>query len=109
MPKQRMLLNLQANRTIAFDNDEPSDESDYENKDARAIVEDRRKELLEWSFTSSIDRKMILGLLSRQYDDIRYKDAKARVKDDDLDETNIKSNYSLVRAKTQKQKPSGLK
>ena len=45
---------------------------------------------------------MILGLLSRQYDDIRYKDAKARVKDDDLDETNIKSNYSLVRAKTQK-------
>ena len=45
---------------------------------------------------------MILGLLSRQYDDISYNDAKARVKEDESHDTTMRSNSSLVRAKTQK-------
>ena len=62
-----MLFSKQARRYIALDESSPvvSQTSGDEEYQPDVFIENRREELLQWTFKSEIDRKLILGIIDR--------------------------------------------
>ena len=64
-PKQRMLFNKQARRHVALDESSSAASSGEEEKQLDVFFENKRDDLLRWTFESEMDRKLILGMIDR--------------------------------------------